>query len=364
MPSPSSPDQLLRAAVERGEVPGVVALAANRTGVIYEGAFGLAESGARRAMTADAIFDIASMTKAVTSVVAMQLIEKRRLSLDDEAAKYLPELARPMVLESFDPATGAHRLRPAASPITVRQLFTHTSGLGYAFTSERLNLLRSRHADLGVTDPLLFDPGTQWLYGTSTDRLGEIVATLAGRDLETLFRERIFGPLAMHDTFYNIPVGKHTRAVNLHRRLGDGTVAELPRPSPQTRTTFRGGGGLHSTAADYLRFLRMLLNGGELDGVRLLSPKTVELMHANHVGDKYRRDVSAFGLGFWVNNDPGYYGELSSEGAYGWGSAYYPQYFIDPKERLVSFFLTQLMPAGTVDVNQKFKVLTYQAIVK
>ncbi|MBS0632752.1 MAG: beta-lactamase family protein [Verrucomicrobia bacterium] len=351
MSDPADPARTLRTAVERGAVPGVVAIAGDRAGVIYEGAFGLAETAVKRPMTADAIFDIASMTKAVTSVAALQLIEQGRLALDDPAAQYLPELAAPMVLEA------GGELRPAASPITIRHLFTHTSGFGYAFTSERLRQLRRKE---GEPEPLLFEPGTQWLYGTSTDWLGRIVAALAGRDLETLFREKIFGPLGMDDTFYNVPAAKHPRIVNFHRRRADGTLAEQTRYAPQAKVRLRGGGGLSSTARDYLRFLRMLLNGGELDGARILTPASVALMGQNHIGAVNLRslrsadeavsgnftfigdDCDKFGLGFQITTQglPG----LRSAGSLSWGGLFNTYFWLDPARGVAGVILLQYLP--------------------
>lgn len=357
MSPPATPDRTLLAAVERGQVPGVVAIAGDRAGVLYEGAFGFAETGAGRAMTADAIFDIASMTKAVTCVAAVQLIEAGRLALDDPAAKYLPELAAPLVLEE---AEGIPRLRPAAAPITIRHLFTHTSGFGYAFTSEKLRRLHQARGAGLTADPLLFEPGTQWLYGTSTDLLGRIVAALTGRDLETLFRETIFGPLGMPDTFYNVPAEKHPRVVNFYRRRADGTFAEQTRYAPQAKVRLRGGGGLSSTARDYLRFLRMLLNGGALDGARILSPASVALMGQSHIGAVNLRslrsadeavsgnftfigdDCDKFGLGFQITTQglPG----LRAAGSLSWGGLFNTYFWLDPARGVAGVILLQFLP--------------------
>jgi CubicO group peptidase (beta-lactamase class C family) len=203
----------LRAAVERGDVPGVVAMATGRGGVRYQGAFGLAEAAPARPMTVDAIFRIASMTKAVTSVAAMQLVEQKRIGLDDPAEKYLLEFARVQVVESFDAATGAYRVRPAATPPTIRHLLTHTSGLGYDFTSPIVRDFKPRNGDTFAVGPLLFDPGTRWIYGTSTDWVGRLVETVSGQTLDEYFREHIFTPLGMTDTYFNVPEGKQARLV-------------------------------------------------------------------------------------------------------------------------------------------------------
>jgi CubicO group peptidase (beta-lactamase class C family) len=186
--------------------------------------------------------------------------------------------------------------------------------------------------------------------------------------LDRFFEERIFRPLKMVDTCFYLPPAKSPRLANVYGLEGGRLVLkETTEKSAYVygpRKCFSGGAGLLSTVNDYGRFLQMLLNNGELEGVRVLSPKTVELMHANHTGDKYVRDTDAFGLGFWVIKDLGYYGELGSEGSYGWGSAYFPQYLVDPKERIVALFMTQHMPSGGLDLNQRFKTLLYQALVK
>jgi CubicO group peptidase (beta-lactamase class C family) len=357
---PSHLDQQLRAAIGRRGVPGVVVIAGDRQGLLYQGAFGMAETGAGRAMTMDAIFRIASMTKAVTSVAAMQLIEERKLALDDPAANYLPELANPMVFESFDAATGEYQLRPAASPITVRQLFTHTSGLGYPFTSPILNRFQPREGENCPAGPLLFDPGMQWLYGTSTEMLGQIVESLSGRNLETYFRERIFGPLVMADTSYHVPAEKHTRVVNVHRRLADGTFSERPRQAPPVVTSISGGGGLYSTACDFLRFLQMLLNGGELDGARILSRESVVLMGCNHIGALGVRALQSmmperssdftfvddgrdkWGLGFQITTAA--VAGKRSAGSLSWGGIVNTYFWLDPARGVAGVVMMQYWP--------------------
>jgi CubicO group peptidase (beta-lactamase class C family) len=350
----------LRSAVERREVPGLVVIAGDRRGVIYQGAFGAAETAGGRAMTLDAIFRLASMTKAVTSVAVMQFVEAGRLSLDDPAAKILPELAKVEVLESFDPATGAYTLRPAKSPITVRQLLTHTAGLGYSFINPTLQQFKPREGESQAFGPLLFDPGTDWHYGTSTDVLGRIVETLAGRDLETHFRERILGPLGLHDTGYTLPPEKFPRLVNLHRRQADGAFVEDPRSAPKPPQSFSGGGGLYATARDYLRFLQMLLNDGELDGVRILAPATVAQMTRNQIGDlrphmhrsampERSRDFTftdeaqdKWGLGFQISGAPA--AGRRSPGSLSWGGIFNTYFWLDPARGVAGVVLMQFSP--------------------
>ena len=224
----ASLDEKLSSAVARGDVPGLVVMAATRDRMLYQGAFGKAEVGRARPMTPDALFRIASMTKAVTSVVAMHLYEQGRFALDDPAEKYLPELAQLTVVESFDHATGSYTVRPAATKVTIRHLLTHTSGLGYGFTSSIVRDFKPRDGETYGAGPLLFEPGTQWIYGTSVDWVGRLVETLSGKNLEQYFREQIFAPLGMSDTFYNVPDNKQARLVTAHRRQ----EAVLTRRSP------------------------------------------------------------------------------------------------------------------------------------
>lgn len=380
-------DESLRAAVTRRDVPGVVVMAGDKTGVVYQGAFGLAESGAGRAMSLDAIFRIASMTKAVTAIAALQLIEEGQLALDDRADKYLPELANPQVFESFDATSGAYQLRPAASPITVRQLFTHASGLGYPFTSAILNKFKPREGETYPTGPLLFDPGTAWIYGTSTDQLGKIVEQLSGRNLEVYFREKIFAPLRMNDTSYALPAEKYARLVNSHRRGPDGTgpLTEQPRSPnpPDAPTRFNGGGGLFSTAGDYLRFLRMILNSGELDGARVLKPESVALMGRNHLGTVGVRATKStqperssdftfvddgqdqWGLGFQITTAA--VAGKRSPGSLSWGGINNTYFWVDPARGVAGVIMMQFLPfadAKALGVYDTFERGVYQMIGK
>ena len=287
-PGSAALDTSLRGAVERKDVPGVVALITDRERVLYQGAFGVADVATGRPLTTDALFRIASMTKPVTSVALMQLVEQGRLGLDDPAEKYLPELAGLKVLESFDAATGAYRLRPASRPPTVKHFLTHTSGLAYPFTSAIWRDFKPRAGETyPFGGPLLFDPGERWHYSTSTDVVGRLVEVVSGQKLEDYFRQHIFAPLKMDDTSYNVPEAKGPRLVAQQQRAGermDGAI-ELQKPQPGlTIAAPIGGGGLASTASDYGRFVRMLLNGGALDGARVLKAETVALMGQNHIG--------------------------------------------------------------------------------
>ncbi len=381
-------DRAIEEHVARRDIAGAVMLIARDGKPVKLQAYGSQDLEAGKPMATDAIFRIASMSKAVTTVAALMLYEEGKFLLREPLSKYLPAFADSMVAvpaPEGSPAGTKFVLEKARRPISIRDLMTHTAGLtyggggdlaaelyreanvqGWNFTAhdETIGEAIDRLAKL----PLHGHPGEAWQYGFGTDVLGRLVEVVSGMPLDRFIAERICAPLGMKDTYFYLPPEKAGRLANVYG-IEDGKLvlkenAENSLYVNGPRKCFSGGAGLLSTAADYGRFLQMLLNGGELDGVRLLSPKTVELMHANHTGDKFGRDVSAFGLGFWVNQDPGYYGELGSEGAYGWGSAYFPQYVVDPKERIVAIFMTQLLPTGGLNLNQKFKVLMYQALVE
>ena len=353
-------DEVLAAAVRRKDAAGVVGMATDRAGVIYAGAFGTADDVHDVPMTTDAMFRIASMTKAVTSVAAMQLVERGQVGLDDAAAEHLPELDGIPVFKSFDADAGTHTLRPAETTMTVRHLLTHTAGFGYGFTHPIVRDFEAREREEQPTVPLLFDPGTRWLYGTSTDWVGRLVETVSGQTLEEYFREHIFDALQMRDTSYNVPAEKWRRVATIHDRQPDGGLFERLREDPQVVTRFSGGGGLWSTAGDYLRFLRMLLNGGELDGARVLAADTVAAMSENQVGDLSAGtirtalpDVSndfvptaegrgRFGLGFLINLDtePG----RRASGSLAWAGLFNTYFWLDPSTGLAGVFLTQILP--------------------
>ena len=377
-------DTSLRGVVERKDVPGVVALITDRERVLYQGVFGVADVATGRPLTTDAIFRIASMTKPVTSVALMQLVEQGRLSLDDPAEKYLPELAELKVFESFDPATGAYKVRPAPRPATVRHFLTHTSGLGYPFTSANLRDFKPRAGEnYPFGGPLLFDPGERWHYGTSTDVAGRLVEVISGQKLEDYFREHIFAPLKMNDTSYNVPEAKEPRLVAQQQRAGehmDGAI-ELQKPQPGlTIAAPVGGGGLASTADDYGRFMRMLLNGGEFDGVRVLKAETVALMGQNHIGAisvpalKSALPRSAdftfvadgrdkWGLGFLITVDqiPG----KRSPGSLSWGGINNTFFWIDPARGIGGVIMMQYLPfadAKALAVYDAFERGAYQLV--
>src|SRR5277367_5163851 len=253
-------DTSLRGAVERKDVPGVVALITDRKGVLYENAFGVADVATGRPLKTDSLFRIASMTKPITSTALMQLVEQGKIGLDDPAEKYLPELKNPKVIESFDAKTGDYKLRPASRPPTVKNFLTHTSGLAYPFTSAIWRDFKPRAGETyPFGGPMLFDPGERWHYSTSIDVVGRLVEVISGQKLEDYFREHIFAPLKMNDTSYNVPEAKGPRLVAQQQRAGehmDGAI-ELQNPQPGLAIPAPiGGGGLASTADDYGRFVR------------------------------------------------------------------------------------------------------------
>jgi methyl acetate hydrolase len=358
-PSGGLDDRLRKSIGDKG-VPGVVAMATDRQRVLYQGAFGMADIATGRAMTADALFRIASMTKAITSTAAMQLVEQGRFGLDDPVEKYLPAFARLKVFETFDGATGAYRLRPATRIATVRHLMTHTSGLGYGFTNTTVRDFKPRAGEEYPVGPLVFEPGERWLYGTSTDWLGKLVEAVSGRPLDEYFRLRILEPLGMADTFYNVPADKQARLVAVHHRRADGTIVKEPTQPAPTVSAIVGGGGLSSTAGDYIRFVRMILNDGQLDGVRILKADTVEAMSRNQIGTigvpalktalpERSEDFSfvadgrdKWGLGFLITADQ--VAGKRSAGSLSWGGIYNTYFWIDRSRGVAGVIMTQFLP--------------------
>lgn len=378
-------DGLIQQSIDREALAGGVLYVA-RDGVPARlQAFGWRDKERGIRMSEDSIFRIASMSKAVTSVAVMILYEEGRFLLHDPVSKYLPAFAHSVVAEpapAGSPAGVTYVTVPARRPIQIRDLLTHTAGLTYGnglaverYKAAGLHGWYLADKDETIADcinrlatlPLHGHPGEAWQYGYGTDVLGYLVEVVSGQTLDRFIAERICAPLGMTDTSFFLPLEKVNRLAPVYG-FEDGKLT-LREPTEKSdyvhgpRKCFSGGAGLLSTARDYGRFLQMLLNGGQLDGVRVLAPKTVELMTANHTGTLFRNDTNAHGLGFWVNQDLGAFGELGSEGAYGWGSAYYPQYLVDPKEGVVAFFMTQLLPSGGLDLNRKLKVSVYQAIV-
>ena len=369
--------------VAEEELPGAVILVARHGKVAYLEAFGMLDRERALPMPTDAVFRIASQTKALVSVAVMMLQEEGKLLLSDPVGKYLPEFGSTAVAV---PREGGYDVVPARRPITLRDLLTHTAGIGYGsgvamdrWEAAGIQGWYFAHRDEPVAATvarmaaLPFDahPGEAFVYGYGTDILGVVVEVVGGLPLDEFLRRRILEPLGMKDTHFFLPPEKRERLATVYGRTdppvlrrgpegggtqGQGDYVEGPRMS------FSGGAGLLSTAQDYARFLQMLLNGGELDGVRILSHKSVELMTADHVGSRYSTPGVGFGLGFQITKDLGARGHLGSVKEYGWGGAYHSTYWVDPSEELVVVYFTQLIPATGVDDHGKLRALVYQAL--
>lgn len=360
-------DAALLGGVARSDVGGVVAMAATQKGLVYEGAFGTADVAAGTPMSPDTVFWLLSMTKAFTATACMQLVEQGRIHLDDEAAKYLPELAAPRVLEGFA-ADGTPRLRPAMRAITVRHLLTHTSGFTYSIWSEALTRYEQATGmpdiatckNAAFTAPLEFDPGERWEYGISMDWVGKLVEAVSDQSLEVYFRENIFGLLGMKDSGFLIGSAQKKRVATFHSRRADGGLEPGPFEMPQRPEFFMGGGGAFSTPRDYMAFLQALLNGGALGGVRILRPETVALMMQNQIGElnvhemrsaqpSYSRSFDQFpgqphkwGLSFDINAESGPNGR--SAGSVSWAGLLNCYFWIDPVKHVTGALFTQILP--------------------
>ena len=380
-------DALLHTASKEQQLPGVVAMAATESDILYEGVFGSRRVGGGPAMTRDTVFRIASMVKPITSVAAMQLVEQGRLSLDAPAPAIDPELSEPQVLEGFD-AAGAPQLRPAKRPITLHHLLTHTSGFAYRLWDAKalqyvnaLQRLAPAQRSKLPRVPLMFDPGERWQYGPGIDWVGRIVETVSGEPLDGYFRRHILDPLGMRDTAFLISPQQRAREATMHRHGADGGLIPQPIEKQVPRKTFSGGGGIYSTAGDYLTFIRMLLNGGALDGVRILKPDTVALMGRNEIGDTeagilktttpaLSNDVDFFpgiglrwGFGHMINMQPVPGGR--SAGSLTWAGLFNTYYWIDPQRRVAAVFMTQVLPfadAAALRVYRAFEHGIYAAV--
>ena len=367
----------------------MVAAAADDGGTRYEGAFGRrslaggslaggslagGSLAGDAAMSMDTVFRIASMTKAITTVAAMQMVEQEKLALDQPAGEVVPALANPQVLEGFS-ADGQPMLRPARRPVTLRALLTHTSGFVYDTWNENLNryavvagLPAARTGKLAALNaPLGFDPGERWEYGIGIDWAGRMVEAVSGLNLEQYMQRHILGPLGMRDTTFDPRPEWGDRLVTVHARAADGSLRPLETPPPPAnREFYPGGGGLYSTAPDYLRFLRMLLGGGTLDGAQVLRPETVALMAQNHMGaldvqplktfnpsfsndaEFFPRMVKKWGLSFLINTEdcPG----GRSAGSLAWAGINNTYFWLDPAKRVAGVLMTQILPFADAKV--------------
>ncbi len=379
--------EVMQKYIDDGRVAGTVTLVARKGKVAWFKAQGMMDKEAGKAMAPDAIFRICSMSKPITSTAVMMLYEEGRFLLNDPVSKYIPEFKNMKVLAKTP--SGQEYTVPASREITIKHLLTHTSGLTYQWNPN----LGMRYRDVNVTHgliqydgqigdsvkalaglPLLFNPGDRFEYSLSIDVLGYLVEVVSGMPLDAFLNKRIFAALGMRDTYFFVPEEKTGRLATAYtwyagkglnrfpdKPIVEGTfsyTADYPYRGP--KKLFSGGAGLNSTAADYARFCQMILNGGQLDGTRLLSRKTVELMTHDQLG-KISPD-SGFGLGFGVFGAKEPPAEVGSPGKYGWGGFFFTHFVIDPQEQLIGIFMAQLHPAGDLNLDQVFEVLAYQSI--
>lgn len=378
-------DKFLQQYVDSNRIGGAVALVLRDGQVVYQKSVGWIDRESRRPMTADAMFRIASQSKAITSTAILILVEEGKIALGDPVSRFIPAYARTMVASRAD---SGRSIVPARRQITIQDLLTHTSGISYGgerwvadqyaakglgpaagngwYTADKTEPVCETMERL-ATLPFVAQPGESYVYGYSTDILGCVVERASGLSLDDFIRSRITGPLGMSDTYFFVPPAKSPRLVTLYMNDSTGRIARAPEGSrgqghyvEGPRKSFSGGAGIVSTARDYARFLQMMLNRGEIDGVRILSPRSVDLMTSNQIGTVYTPNGRGFGLGFETVERLGATGYYSV-GSFGWGGAYGSNYMVDPTERLVFVFMINQMPNRT-DVASKFPTLVYQAL--
>ena len=381
-------DTMFSQAVESKKMPGIVAMAATDQGPVYEGAFGTREIGKNAPMTLDTIVWIASMTKAITATAAMQLVERGKLSLDRPAHDVVPELAKARVLEGFD-AAGQPKLRAPKRPMTLKHLLTHTAGFSYEIWRPEIAQYQQVTNTPGITTctnaalttPLLFDPGEQWDYGINIDWAGKMVEAVSGQKLDTYFQQNIFGPLGMKDTGFKLSPAQKSRVSSVHQRDDEGALAPVEFGLPEEPEFLMGGGGLYGTASDYLAFTQMILQGGTLEGARVLGRETVDLMAQNHIGSlevgpmttaipPLSNNVHLFpgistkwGLSFVINTQALPTGR--SAGSLAWAGLANTYFWIDRTRRVSGVFLSQLLPfydTTAVDLFSRFETEVYRAV--
>jgi len=381
-------DSLLRKAVEAGDVPGVVAMATDGKQTTYAGGFGKRTLGQPADMSLDTVVWIASMTKAITGMAAMQLVEQGKLDLDSPASKWLPALGKRQVLEGFD-KDGQPKLRAPKRPITLRHLLTHTAGFAYEIWDGSIIQYQQAKGLPGVTTcenaaletPLLFDPGDRWDYGINIDWAGKMVEAVSGKKLGAYFKDHIFGPLGMSDTAFKITPAMRQRLAKIHQRGDDGSLQPLDLEIPQEPEFEMGGGGLYSTAGDYLKFVQLFLNRGKADGKQILQPETVALMSKNAMGSSkvvmlkpaippLSNDAEFFpgmskswGLSFMINDEKAPTGR--SAGSLAWAGLANTYYWIDQSKGVGGVFLTQVLPFAdkkSLPLFYDFEKAVYQSL--
>ena len=371
-------EQLFQDAVDRKDIPGVVAIVANRDRILYHQAFGKMDVLNDVEMQKDTIFGIASMTKAITSVAVMTLYEEGRFDLDDPISRYIDWLSNPQVITSFDEENGTYSTKPAEREITIRHLLAFTAGFGYSFANSLMARLVEKTGKTERELPLLHEPGERWTYGMEVRVLGELAEELTGQTLPQFLKERIFDPLGMVDTFHVLPAEKYPRWVTRHQRE-EGVLRERPNPEKQ-RPFIVGDAGLLSTAPDYMKFLQMLLSGGRLGPTRILSEDSVQLMTQNQIGELFVETQRGpnpllsqafplgagrdkFGLGFQIAVADGEEGHLRSPGSYSWSGLSNTHFWVDPEKGIAAVVLMQVLPfydETCIAVYQGFEELVYK----
>ncbi len=388
-------DQVIQGFVENGQVPGVIAIVVRNGKIVYHKGLGFDDLDAKTPLKRDAIVRIASQSKAITSTAVMMLYEEGKFLLDDPVSRYLPAFSNPQILERFNPEDSSYTARPAKREITIRDLLTHTSGIGYAVIgTKEANAIYAKHeipVGIGTPDaslaaamdrlgklPLFNEPGEKFLYGLNSDVLGYLVEVVSGKSLAAFLRERLFEPLGMQDTYFYLPDNKHSRLAWLYTEdsekktvkvasygstiVSDGAMAQ-GYPT-QKGSFYAGGAGLSSTALDYAAFLQMLLNGGRYNGKQLLSPTTVRLMITNQIGH-LKDGKNNFSLGFGITTEEQALRFPIPEGSFDWGGAFGTSYWADPVEGLACVLITQKQPSSWGgELTNKFKALVYQAIIQ
>ena len=377
-------DSNLQRYVDEAKLAGQVYVLMRRGEVVAHEANGMQDIEDGVPMSTDTLFRIASQTKAITSLGIMMLQERGLLDINAPLSRYLPEWKEMQVAVANN--SGGYTLEPARREITLRHLLTHTGGMSYGngvaasawaqasiqgwYFADREEPVRDTIARMASL-PLDAHPGEQWIYGYNTDILGAVIEQVSGQALASYFATEIFAPLGMSDTHFYLPANKRGRLATVYRPA-DGGVEAIPETNGMQsqglydegpRQSFSGGAGLLSTASDYAKFLQMTLNGGELNGTRLVSRKTIELMTTDHLGDIAFQPGQGFGLGFSIATDLGLRGTLGSEGEYAWGGAYHSVYWVDPVEDLLVVYLTQIIPATNLDDHTTLRNGVYQAIV-
>lgn len=378
---------MCKESVINGDVPGIVALVARHGKIVFHEAYGMADNVTGKKMKKDAIFRIASQSKAITSTAVMMLWEEGRFRLDDPVSDYIPEFKNPQVLKEYTFADTSYTTMPADKEITIRHLLTHTSGLGYGIgdADERFKMIYQKAGiiDLFTTEnitigenikklatlPLHHNPGEAYIYGEGLDVLGYFIEVVSGMPFDEFLRTRLFDPLGMDDTWFYLPDPKADRLVTVQQKE-DGKWVPYPAtfydpnyPIKGAKRFFSGGAGLSSTAKDYANFLQMYLNGGELNGVRILSRTTIQSIMGNQTGELFGGDNAYYGLAFGVLTSKGEdAGGEGSEGTFSWGGYFDTQYFADPSEQIIGVLLKQTQGPSGVETGWKFRQLVFQAI--